>query len=304
MPQNNSHIPLSGTFEFNMQEEFAAALKPERFNLTLITKGETTLCSNGITFTAVSPCILLSSSMDELELMRSDHLSAKTFSFHPAFINSRLTFANITKSILTDIAEHDRSLLYMLFLQNELNNRIVRLMPQMFLRISEWFDLAAIEFKVKSNLRWLFHVRRYLMQMLFALEETIENHNESDALSDEAIINFIIEYIHTNYTRKISLDSLCKMVCMNRTSLNNMFKARTRRSPINYLLHHRLNIACELLTYTKISIARIAEAAGFKYETYFTRQFTKKIGITPTQYRISEGYETLNNIESRIIDEF
>ena len=296
---------ITESFGFNMQEDFMAIIQPGRLNLTLVPKGETNLLLNGKKIAFMPPCIFLSSCYDKLELPRGGHLSAKTFSFHPAFVNKRITVEQITNAVFSDIAdEHDRSLLCMLFLRDEPDARIIRLMPQMFLRISEWFDLAAMENEVRGDTCRPFRIRRCLMQILYALEEVIERQNESGIASGDAIANFVIDYIHTNYSRKISLDSLCKIVCVNRTTLNNIFKARTRRPPIDYLLHHRLNIACELLTYTKLSINRIAESTGFRYETYFIRQFVKKIGITPTQYRISEGYETLNNIESRIVDEF
>ena len=54
---------------------------------------------------------------------------------------------------------------------------------------------------------------------------------------------------------------------------------------IGYLLHYRLKIACEALTHTGLSIAEISEATGFQYDTYFIRQFTKKMGVSPTEYR-------------------
>jgi YesN/AraC family two-component response regulator len=56
---------------------------------------------------------------------------------------------------------------------------------------------------------------------------------------------------------------------------------------MEYLLKHRIKIACETLTHTNLSITEIAEAVGFKYDTYFIKQFTTKMGKTPTEYRHS-----------------
>jgi len=155
---------------------------------------------------------------------------------------------------------------------------------------------------IKINDKTLHRVRRYLKQILFSLEDACQN--SPYVLSDESIIDIVLEHMHTNFSNEISLDSICKLVYVNRTTLTRKFKARTRRSPIDYLLHYRLNIACELLTHSKLSISKIAEMTGFKYESYFTRQFAAKIGLTPTQYRQSDGYEVLDTKESRIVEEF
>ena len=143
----------------------------------------------------------------------------------------------------------------------------------------------------------LIRVRSFLLQNIFALDS-------ESLLPDESMINIALDYIHTNYAKEISLDYLCKLVYVNRTTLTRKFKARTRRTPIDYILHHRLSIACELLTNTKVSIGKIAETVGFRYESYFTRQFIAKIGMTPSEYRKSDGFEILGTNESRIVEEF
>jgi len=291
--------------EFNMQEGFEDLVKAERLTLALMTTGEAALIINGCAIDLTAPCILLLSPSDKIKYSGGMYPAVKTLKFHPALVNKDFEINNLASINFGEIAiEHDRGLIDAFLARSERYCGYIRPMPRIFMRINEWFDSAAREYKMKSDDRWPHRVRRKLMQILFALEEIKENQYDASVLSDESIIDFVIEYIRTNYANEISLTSLCKLVCVNRTSLNRKFIARTRRSPIDYLLHHRLNIACELLTYTKLSVGRIAEATGFNYESYFIRQFTSKIGITPTQYRQSEGYETLNTVESRIVEEF
>ncbi|MCL2320517.1 MAG: AraC family transcriptional regulator [Oscillospiraceae bacterium] len=292
-------------FEFNMKEEFTPLLKSDRLTFTLIANGKTTLKINDKIYGIESPCILVYSCHDKILLLDGNQLVMKSFSFHPAFVNKSLSLENLTNNDFSEIAdEHDCSLLRPFIMRNESYNGIIKALPQINLRIFEWFDLAYKENEIRGSRYWQHRVRRYLMQILFSLEDVYINQNDSDALSDESIIDIVLEYIHANYSNEISLDSLCKLVYINRTTLTRKFKAHTRRSPINYLLHYRLNIACELLTHSKLSISSIAEATGFKYETYFIKQFSAKIGMTPTQYRQSDGFETLNINESRIVDEF
>ncbi|MDR3364226.1 MAG: AraC family transcriptional regulator [Clostridiales Family XIII bacterium] len=91
--------------------------------------------------------------------------------------------------------------------------------------------------------------------------------------------------MHTNYTDDITIESLCKLAHLNRTSLNQAFKGQTGLSPISYLLSYRLKVACDMLAHTNLNLSEIAELAGFKYVTYFIKQFSAKIGRSPTEYR-------------------
>lgn len=303
MSQRDYHKSRAILIDFDMREGFASLQAAERLTLTLITNGKALLDVNDSTLTLIAPCVFLSSWYDRIMLIESNKFAAKSFHFHPTFVNKNLTFENISNNDFDEIAdEHDHHLLMPFLARNETYNGIINPLPQTYLQISEWFDLAEKETKMKSDGHWLYRVRRHLMQILFLLESTYAD--GSGSLSDDSIIDIVLEHIHANYSKEISLDALCKLVYVNRTTLTRKFKARTRRTPIDYLLHHRLNVACELLTHSILSISKIAETTGFKYENYFSRQFTAKIGMTPTQYRQSDGFETLNIEESRIVDEF
>ena len=50
-----------------------------------------------------------------------------------------------------------------------------------------------------------------------------------------------------------------------------------------------------LLTQEKIRISEIAVSCGFNDSNYFSSQFKKICGVTPTQYRKDAKYEYDNN---------
>jgi len=288
-----------------MQENFVSMSKTQCLTLSIISNGKAIFVINDKIIEIISPCIFLFSCYDKISALESHQLEAKSVNFHPALINKSLTYENLMNDNFYEVSDkHDSNLLSPFFVKNEFCNGVIRPLPQIYLRISEWFDLACKAEKIKSSEHWQYRVRRYLMQILFLLEDTGISCKDSGTLTDEQLVDIVLDHIHMNFSNEISLDSICKLVYVNRTSLTRKFKARTRRSPIDYLLHYRLNMACELLTNSKLSISKIAEATGFKYESYFSRQFTAKIGITPTQYRQSDGYEILNTKEASIVEEF
>ena len=56
-------------------------------------------------------------------------------------------------------------------------------------------------------------------------------------------------------------------------------------SHYNYSCTYALQKAKELLTYTNFSINKVAISVGFDDNAYFTKQFKRIVGTTPTNYR-------------------
>ena len=69
------------------------------------------------------------------------------------------------------------------------------------------------------------------------------------------------------------------------STLRRRFKQETGRSLTDYLLHRRLGRARELLAGTSLGVAEVARAVGFVDPYYFSRQFRREEGVSPTAYR-------------------
>lgn len=67
--------------------------------------------------------------------------------------------------------------------------------------------------------------------------------------------------------------------------LNKAVKTSTHRTAIDWIEIARLNTAKQLLRDRSLSIAEIAEKTGLVDQSYFSRFFKKKTGITPSEYR-------------------
>ncbi len=95
----------------------------------------------------------------------------------------------------------------------------------------------------------------------------------------------IKEYLDTNYTEHITLDTLTSLTHMNKYYMAHSFTKYTGHSPIHYLNRRRLEAACQLLRDTDYSIADISSSTGFSSQSYFSQTFRKFYGITPIKYR-------------------
>ena len=47
----------------------------------------------------------------------------------------------------------------------------------------------------------------------------------------------------------------------------------------------RMEKACEMLDKTDLPVREIAEWMDYEYQSHFTKQFRKEMGLSPTEYR-------------------
>lgn len=122
------------------------------------------------------------------------------------------------------------------------------------------------------------------MQIMIYLARTIGGKVENTR-SPHIGISRTIEYLHKHFTEKVSIEKLAENAGLSMSSLLRHFKRINGSSPKEYLIELRINYACELLDTTRLSIDEIAFSAGFNDSNYFSREFRKATGETPSKYR-------------------
>ncbi len=95
----------------------------------------------------------------------------------------------------------------------------------------------------------------------------------------------IHEFITQNYSRQISVTDLSEALGLSKSHLHRIFMEETGESPIQYLSKYRIEQSLQLLQSTDMSIACIANAVGFGDQLYFSRVFSKQMGMSPSKYR-------------------
>jgi len=97
-------------------------------------------------------------------------------------------------------------------------------------------------------------------------------------------IEAVYKYISENFCSKLSLDNLCFLFGMNKTTLCACFKDKYGITIFNYISDLKMKEAKALLRSKKLSITEISEKLGFESVHYFCRTFRKKTGVSPTEY--------------------
>ena len=91
-------------------------------------------------------------------------------------------------------------------------------------------------------------------------------------------------YIHENMDKKITIANICDALRCSKTSLLTSFKKRYGTTVNAYITEKRLEIAAKMLTGTKSSIGEVAVKSGFSDQSYFSKVFSAKYGIPPSEY--------------------
>ncbi|MBR5156956.1 MAG: AraC family transcriptional regulator [Clostridia bacterium] len=95
----------------------------------------------------------------------------------------------------------------------------------------------------------------------------------------------VIDYIHSNYEKDITLESLSQLANYSSSYFCTLFKSATSKSYLEYLNHYRVKKSMELLKNTDKRVIDVALDVGFENVTNFNRVFKKLIGMSPTQYK-------------------
>ena len=93
-----------------------------------------------------------------------------------------------------------------------------------------------------------------------------------------------IQYIHQNYAKDLSRDSLAAALFISPSYFSIQFKKEMGVSFMEYLTKIRITVAIELLK-TNLRINDIAERVGYRNRNRFIINFREITGYTPSEYR-------------------
>jgi DNA-binding response OmpR family regulator len=93
----------------------------------------------------------------------------------------------------------------------------------------------------------------------------------------------------------LTVDTICSLMGMSRTSFYNKIKALTDQAPADYIRLIRLKHAAALLKEGTHTITEVAELCGFSDAKYFREVFKKHYNVSPSQYAKGESGEKEEN---------
>ncbi|MBO5378803.1 MAG: helix-turn-helix domain-containing protein [Clostridia bacterium] len=114
--------------------------------------------------------------------------------------------------------------------------------------------------------------------LLNIFEKTLEKINDKS-------LNESLQYIHNFFTTKISIPHLASLENLSNSRYVTVFKKQMGKSPNEYIIELKLQLAKNMLDSTNMSIKQISEHIGYNDQYFFSRLFKKHLGISPQKYR-------------------
>lgn len=96
------------------------------------------------------------------------------------------------------------------------------------------------------------------------------------------------KYIFDNFRSKITIADICDEIGCSKSTLITGFKREYGTTVNNYITEVRLNEAVNMLKSGERHIGEIASETGFSDQSYFSKVFSAKYGIPPSEYAAGE----------------
>jgi len=104
---------------------------------------------------------------------------------------------------------------------------------------------------------------------------------------DSEIFNRVLDYLEQKICTQVTIEEICKDNLVGRSQLQKIFKAQTSLGIIEYFSKMKIETAKELIRTNHMNFTQIAEYLGYSSIHYFSRQFKKITGMTPSEYASS-----------------
>lgn len=124
-----------------------------------------------------------------------------------------------------------------------------------------------------------------LFQILIHLSEKNMPVCPTAGIVQETRFRDILNFIHTHYTEKITLEDIAAAAFISKSEVLRCFKNITGQSPIGYLKNYRLRNAAYMIQNTSYSINTICELCGFDDHSYFSKSFKELYGSSPREFK-------------------
>ena len=104
-------------------------------------------------------------------------------------------------------------------------------------------------------------------------------------------------YISENVHKKICITDICNELGCSKSTLLTTFKSKYGITVNTYITESKLDRSVHLLLEEDMTISEIAAETGFSDQSYFSKVFSAKYGVSPTDYRQSSAEIAKTNRE-------
>lgn len=136
------------------------------------------------------------------------------------------------------------------------------------------------------------YLEEFLLHLLRRFEHTqsarIEQKPASYKLKNtEETLDLITNYLKQHLHEQVTLEQICHDNLIGRTQLQKLMKEQFDTGAINYFHQLKIETAKQQIRSGRLNFTQISAGLGYQSIQYFSRQFKKLTGMTPTEYSSS-----------------
>ena len=139
-----------------------------------------------------------------------------------------------------------------------------------------------------ENLRYAFSMFHFYLGTLRYIQQFRNAATHNDSTEDENISELAIHYMKENMEKHLSLQDIADQIGYSPSHFSMLFKKKTGHGPVTYFNLLKIQHACFLLDTTDMKINQICYKIGIEDTYYFSRLFSKIMGMSPREYRKSK----------------
>ena len=109
--------------------------------------------------------------------------------------------------------------------------------------------------------------------------------HQTDKLFMDTVVDTIQEHIESENLR---MELIAERLGLTARNFYRKFKKISGRTPSEFIKEYRFEYAARLLTTTHLIIQEIMYRVGISNKSYFYREFQKKYGLKPKEYRTKQ----------------
>ena len=97
----------------------------------------------------------------------------------------------------------------------------------------------------------------------------------------------IVRYMEEHIGERLSIDTICHDTLTGRSQLQKIFREAHGCGVIDYFSSMKIETAKQLIRDNHLNFTEISDRLGYTSVHYFSRQFKKLTGMTPSEYATS-----------------
>lgn len=130
-------------------------------------------------------------------------------------------------------------------------------------------------------------VRRHSNPIVFKKKLHTLPPKATKSRSDSEVFNRVVDYLEANIASHVTIEQICRDNLIGRSQLQKIFREKSNKGVIEYFSKMKIDAAKEMIRTGHLNFTQISERLGYTSIHYFSRQFKKLTGMTPSEYASS-----------------